>query len=480
MWPFRRKRMPFLLPLNRWDGISLGQLFEGSLWIGSTGSGKSSTAQHLMLALMACDCGMLFLTAKADDYAGIERLAKLARREADLVRFAPGEQWRIDFLNHELTSPGGSIQTAGQLLQDLLDFSTRTSSQHTNEPFWQIAASRKVKMAMIVVFKAKGRCSILDLYNFCTSMPTMPGMITPTKPEDEALAQEWRQSFCCQCLLEAHQKWPDDPDLALAGDFVLKEWPRHGDGRTGASIDAHVINLLGTFAHGSVRELVASDTTNITPDDVLNGKLLVIDMPVLVGREPFQFVQMIWKLMVQRAALRRVVTPETRPAVVWADECQMHMLPSVDSMTQAVARSQKLIQVGITQNFPLMVSVLKSREDVLAWMSNLQTWFMFANGDKETNELCSSRCGHSKHLFGSISASTGPFDVVADYMGLDDQRGSFSMQEHWHPDVPPEEFVKLRKGGADNNFIVDAYVSQGGRRFSNRKTWLKCSFRQMV
>jgi hypothetical protein len=47
-------------------------------------------------------------------------------------------------------------------------------------------------------------------------------------------------------------------------------------------------------------------------------------------------------------------------------------------------------------------------------------------------------------------------------------------------DVRPEDFTRLRKGGKENNFIVDVYLFQGGRQFSSGKTWIKTSFRQMV
>jgi hypothetical protein len=225
---------------------------------------------------------------------------------------------------------------------------------------------------------------------------------------------------------------------------------------------------------------VASGETNISPAALDDGKLIVVNMPVLKYKESGSFVQMVWKLLTQRYAMRRTLTPASRDLVGWYDEAQCHALPSVDSQVQAVARSHRLIQVAITQNVPLMVSTLKSKEDVQAWMSNLQTWFMFANGDKETNELCSARCGNSKHLFGGMSMNLTPYDAVADYMGLDDQHGNFSLHEHWHPDVPPESFVRLRKGGEANGFLVDCYVSQGGRVFSNRKPWIKATIKQMV
>lgn len=443
------------------------QACEGILGIGGTGSGKSTTMQHLMLGLMQQGAGMLFLTAKGDDYAAIERMAKLAGREADLLRFHASGNLHFDFLNYELSAPGGSLVTAGQLIQDMVDFSSRSSSQNNLEPFWNLAASRKIRMAMTPVYYATEKCSVGDVYNCCTTMPNTP------EQRDSA---EFQESPCYLWMREAVHKHPDNHDLSLAVDYVLKEWPRLSD-RTGAGIDAHVINLLEKFMHGSVRDLIASGETNTSPAALDDGKLIVIDTPILTHREPGQFVQMVWKLCTQRHAMRR---KSTRPLVIWADEAQLHALPSVDSMVQAVARSHRLIQVNITQNIPLLESVLKRKDDVLAWLANLQTRFIFASGDNESNAFFSAMLGQSKQLLSSVSGPTGKIDPLDDWFGSPQSGGGYSAQEQWLPDVRPEDFTRLRKGGKDNGYVVDCYVFQGGRVFSNGKTWLKTSFLQMV
>lgn len=400
----------------------------------------------------------------------IARIARMAGREADLIRFAPEEPWRFDFLNYELSSPGGSVQTAGQLMQDLMDFSTRTNTMNTNEPFWPIVAGRRVNTSLNVVYKAKGACSVANVYEFYNTLPR-----TPEQRESE----EFRSSYCFECLKQAVTQHPNDPDLSRAVDQVLKEIPHTSD-RTNGCIDAYVYNLLSPFLHGSVRDLIASGETNLSPADLDKGKLIVMDMPVLVGRELYQLVQMVWKLLVQRAAVRRAVTPETRPIVIWADEAQLHVLPSVDSMVQAVARSHQLIQVAIMQNIPLLESVLKRREDVLAWLSNLQTKFIFQNSDADANAYFSAVLGQSKQFLSSSSVNTGNADPFDDWLGTQQPQLNYSINEQWLPDVRPEDFTRLRKGGKESNFIVDVYLFQGGRKFSNGKTWIKTSFSQMV
>jgi len=447
--------------------LSVHEAYEGVLGIGGTGSGKSSSMAHLMLAMMKRGFGMLILTAKADDYDAICKMAARAGRLPDVRRFSPDEKWRLDFLNYEINGEGGSVAAAAQLMHDMVDFSMRTNSMQSDEPFWPMAAARKIHMSMTIVHHATGRCGIGDLYRFTTSMPN-----TAEQRDNPA----FHETFCAQTLVAAAKKGVT-PEINLASEYVLSEWPRLSD-KTGGCIDAYVMNLLEKFMHGHVRTLVASDETNLTPDDVLNGKIVVVDMPVLKFREPGQFVQMAWKLMVQRAALRRIVGPDSLPAVIWADEAQLHALPKVDSMTQAVARSHKLIQVAITQNLPLVSSVLGSWEDAISWLSNLQTKFIFANGDNQTNDYFSAMLGQHREIMIGGGTDAGEYDVVGDaFGGSSGVRASANFNEQWLPVVRPELFQRMRRGGKACNFIVDAYVVKGA---GAGQGWVQTSFKQMV
>ena len=113
-------------------------------------------------------------------------------------------------------------------------------------------------------------------------------------------------------------------------------------------------------------------------------------------------------------------------------------------------------------------------------MSNLMTRFSFASNDNETRAYLSKGIGMSKQLMMSgTSAVRQPYDPVGDWLG-EPQGGGASFSEQWLPLVRPEAFGALRKGGAENDFVVDCFVTQGGRVFSNGKPFLKCSFKQKV
>ncbi|MCE9564621.1 MAG: TraM recognition domain-containing protein [Planctomycetes bacterium] len=459
---------PPLLWITPNDPLTLHQAYEGILAMGGTGSGKSSTFAHLLRALMERDVGMLILTAKASDASEILAVARSAGREGDVRLFEPGGPFRFNFLDFELNSRGGSIASASQMLADLVDFSMKASSQKSNEPFWPMASARSLRMALQIIHHATGTCDVESLYRFVTSFPAN---------RDSLISPEWRdRSFCSRMLLHA-ESMGETPDVSMAGDYVLQEWPSLGE-RTAGSIQANTINTLEKFLTGPARELVGSGESNLTPDDILDGRIVVVNTPALVFREPGRFIQLAWKLATVQAVLRRDLAVNPRPVCIWADEAQLHACPA-DSMVQAVARSHRLINVAITQNIPLLQAAMGDKEQAMAWLANLVTKFIFSNTDRETNEYFSSQLGQSKQLFMSGNQPTGPADLLGEWMGQEEKQGSAGFSEQMLADVLPEHFgSKLRKGGAENGLMVDAYVFQGGRRFSNGKAWVKGSFRQ--
>jgi type IV secretory pathway TraG/TraD family ATPase VirD4 len=460
---------PPLLTLTQHDAITLTQARCGILAIGGTGSGKTSTMSHLMEALMRCNggnSGMVLLCDSSEDYEQIADLARAVGRESDLRRFCPGSYFRFNWLDYLIKSPGGCT-TASQFMQDVIDFSSRMQSQNTQEPFFPTMAGRAISAAIKLIHKSTGTCSVTDGYEFLTSMPTT---------KDESKSKEFWDSHCGRTLLEV-DKLPPDPDVQQAADFVLSEFVRLGD-RTQGSVSAVALSTLSKFLHSHVRELLTG-TTNLSPQDALEGRIVVIDLPILKYREIGQQIGLIWKLLTQRAALAREPNERLQDVVLWIDEAQLSIVPNIDANVAATARKHKLIQVYITQSLNLLTSVLKSQEDALAWIGNLSTKFIFANSDKSTNDYFSALFGYGKELLGTGGIQTQPYDLVADLIGHGPQ-GTYSFSESYQPLVRPEFFASgdMRKGGSESDYFVDFFVHQTGRRFSTGYPWLKTALRQ--
>lgn len=460
------------LPLGPRDVLTMNELYEGCLILGGTGSGKTTgPAEAVMRFLLNEGCGVLWLTAKADEYDRAERLCRQTNRSRDLIRFAPDESHTFNFLEYELTSRGAGTASAAQLLDDLVSFASRSSGQGS-DPFWPMAASRLLRMSLSICNDARRPCTIEHLYSFLTNLPT----------KDSLGDSRWRDGFCAKSIGLASGRTPRSQDFDLAASYLLEEWPSLAD-RTASSIHAQAMNVVDRFMAGGLTSLVASDRSTLTPNDLHAGKVIVLDVPYLRYREPGQFVQLVWKLAAIRATLRREVTSDTRPVAIFADEAQLFCLPRIDAATQAVGRSSRLISVAATQNLPLAISALGGpgmEKEALAWFANFSTQIFCANSDGETNEYASARCGKSRHFFYSGSATQEPFDLAKEVLGQG-MKSTASFNQQWFPDLPPEVFAsQLRRGGAGHGFFVDGVVTRTGRRFSNGKPFLITPFKQEV
>jgi type IV secretory pathway TraG/TraD family ATPase VirD4 len=459
------------------DPLTLGQCCEGVLITGATGSGKTTgPADYVVRGLLRLGAGALWLCAKPGEYERALALARQTGRDQDVVRFAPGERWTMDVLSTEITAPGGSVESAAQLLDALLRLAQRSSMQGGDEPFWAALASRIIRTAITVLYAATGHASIADLDEVVASAPT-----TDEQFESDKFV---RDSLCCRLI--AHAGELDLPqaqkrDLAHAARFFLQEW-RVLAPKTRSIGETMVRNVTSQFVTGELADLVSSGETNLPPESTQDGAIIVADMPALQFRELGQFFGMLLKGVVARATLRRAPTPDARPVMIVGDEFQLFCDAEQDAMTQTVARQSRLVTLAITQNLPSLYLAgggnEKAKHAMDAFTGNLQTKFACSNSDTATNEFYSRMFGTHRELFFSGSTQTGDFDLVDDMLGLGSPKATASFSEQLQPCVHPHQFTTLRKGGPDFGYLVDAYVFQGGRVWSNGKNHVRSTFRQ--
>lgn len=449
--------------------LTLHQAYEGLLITGGTGSGKTTgPGAEAALNLLKHGAGFCVLCAKPDEF---QRWAGYCEGlDRPVIRFAPGTEAKCDLLAYELAHGEATVEAAAQLLDMLVEVASRTGSGQGDEPFWALFAQKIFRRAIATVWLAKGTCSLSDVYKLIVSAP---------ESVKQAISDDWQKtSFCAECVNELHTRHGDTGDAKLCRDFWAVEWPNLSE-KTRSVGYAMTTNVLDKFLSGAVAEMVSSGVSTVTPEHVMDGAIVILDMPVLKWREPGQFFQIIFKTLVQRAVLRRV--NPSRPVVVWADEAQFFTVPEVDGMVQTVARQAKLINVVLTQNLPMLISAMggseKARHEVDGYIANFQTKVLCANACKETNEYFSKLLGDERQYM--LSGGTQQkYDLIADFMGQ--SQGHAHFQEQWQPAVRPEDFTRLRKGGAANGFTVEALITQGGRSFWTGKTWAKAAFRQRL
>jgi type IV secretory pathway TraG/TraD family ATPase VirD4 len=214
--------------------------------------------------------------------------------------------------------------------------------------------------------------------------------------------------------------------------------------------------LTRPFTTRPLRRLFCEDTT-ITPEAAFDGKIIIIDLPVQEYRLAGRVAALAWKYCFQVAVMRRPpAAPGThhRPVFLWADEAQ-NFITDQDAEYQAVARSAGGCTVYLTQNRESYRRVLGNDDTVDALLGNLQCKFFCQNSSPDTNEWAAKLLGERYVLIDSEGMSYG------------EEHGSANEQtsEQRRFYVEAAQFATLRRGGAANDFKVDAIVYNGGYQF---------------
>jgi len=157
------------------------------------------------------------------------------------------------------------------------------------------------------------------------------------------------------------------------------------------------------------------------------------------------FAQVLFKLIWQRAVERR--GNQGNPVFLWADEAQ-YFVTKDDMLFQQTARASRAATVYLTQSIAnyraLLGDTSQSSNVTDSLMGNFQTVIFHANGCPVTNE-------YAERLFG-YRADGKPMRAA-------------------------NEISRLRKGGPNNQSIVEGFVFQAGQNTFNYGTGI-CQFNQ--
>ncbi len=466
----RKQPEPYFLRLGPDDGLVEGDLWTGILATGATGSGKSSTLAHLLVSLMRRGWGMLYLCSKPDDMLSLCHLAIAAGRTDDVMRVAPGCGYSFDFVGDAIRGAGG-VEAAAGLMEEVGRVLSRTGNAKPSDPFWENASARQIRLTMYVLTATYGSCNVGMIYDFVTGLPTSL---------EAAGSEAFKGTFCFRTLAKLHgeETWKANPDAVMGVTYATSEFPLMSD-RTSTGISANSVTLLSRFMHGDIRPLCSGPTT-ACPADVLElGKIVAIDTPELVYKEAGRAVQQVWKAAFLREALRRDTNAFPHGVCLFMDEYQQHATPALDSMAQAVARSQRLCVVAATQNFPLIEKALGSKPDAEALVANFQTKLMFNNSCPVTVKKDAETIGKGKRLmFSGGGESATAFDALDDFFHVGKAKGNVSFSEQLQFVCPPETFGRLKSGGPRHGNVVECIAYSGVRRFSNGRNWMRASVQQ--
>ncbi|UPT67662.1 MAG: TraG/TraD/VirD4 family protein [Sphingobacteriales bacterium JAD_PAG50586_3] len=238
--------------------------------------------------------------------------------------------------------------------------------------------------------------------------------------------------------------------------------------KTRSIIELSFSSFLFRLLKEPVYSLFCNKPSNILPEDCLQGKIIIINLPVKQFHKIGRDCQILFKYIWQRTMEKRNVGEHPRPVFLWADEAQ-NFIHEHDTDFQATARSSRIATVYITQNLPNYLSNMgghRSESRVKSFLGTLATKIFHANADIDTNEYASKLFGerYSEDLSRSVGTAKDNISRTI----------SYSLERVARPDV----FPALATGGPNNNHVVEGYVhKQGWPLLANPKNY-KIKFTQ--
>jgi hypothetical protein len=449
-------RWPLDLPLVRFskrkeDTWCLSDAFQGVAIMGENGSGKTSGSGRILARkYMEAGFGGLCLCFKTDEADLWRSYLRETGREQDGRFFGVDQEFRFNFLDYEAQASGIDFaENLVTLLVDVASIQKRTEATGSEAHFWLPQKKKLLRNAIALLLLACEPVKLRTLYQMLSN----PGF--PHRLYDQ--------------IIDSNQ-W-DMPELALLKEYWIHERLALPP-KTRETIDADFTGMFDPLTRGKIGELFGT-TTNLSPQDILEGKVVVIDIPIAKYREVGQYAALIWAQLFQRAVDRRDYRPpHDRPVFLWEDEAHYFTIEQ-DALFQTTARSKGISVVRLTQNLPNFLDAYgrdgKHKVDTL--LGNHATKIFHRNGDPATNEWASKVIAketaykHSLSNSGSLQSSSG-FSSNA------------SVSEVEEESCPPKEFIGLKNGGKKNNFLVEGILFQSGRLWNKDQRWTVRRFRQ--
>lgn len=529
-----------LLDFGKGDVWRIRDAAEAVAIFGAPGSGKSSgSARALATAYLSAGMGGLVLCAKVGEADRWRAYAKACGREDDLIIMDGSAAHRFNILAYAVATIAGPgfennlvalMERAAEAAR-VADSKAAQSGAGEGGRYYYDTASRWLKSAFPLLLAAYGSVSMKSLYDMIRDTPASVQAVQDERErvarlEEAKIAQvreSGRDKAAKQAALEQLQRHqfdavnifslktvclaaarisekaaalgvdsetlPEWVDLGMHAEIWTDEIPA-SDPRERGIVSAIIKNLTGDFATGKLRQLFCEDTT-VVPEMAREGKIIVLDLPVLRYGPTAIVAQAMVKYLFGQSLQHRTVTPTTRPAFLFADEAQF-FLNSGDDDLLSTAREARLCIVYITQDLPTYYARLgaDSEHRAKAILSKFGTRIFHANTSRETNEAAAEIIG--KEYREEIVFTTSDANERRDGGHRQDDAGSYdassgrnrsesrARQYRYEYAVPPDTFAwRLRTGGPRNKGKVDAILIRNGANWKNTGMhWMQAEFSQ--
>ncbi|MBL7682051.1 MAG: TraM recognition domain-containing protein [Flavipsychrobacter sp.] len=490
------------------SSFTLRNSFEGVQVFGGIGSGKS-TGSGRMLAIKYLQHGFggLVLTVKPDEKDIWMEYAEIAGRQNDVIVIEPGQKkYVFNFLEYESKKDYGTTYTDNihQVLRTVIRASEEKNEGRSDDAFWQDSLDLFLNNVITLCLLAYNKVTVQLLFDIAQSVPkkieqankensdnTNNGQdkepelteyqkaVRIVKNRISLAIKDWNRQQPegyvhslteIQYEEQLDEAIPGYRELKMLDSFFMGSFFSIGD-KTRAIIEFCLTSFLQKLLRDPIYSLFARYPSTVTPEHCLQGKIIILNLPVKIYHHAGQYAQMLFKYIWQRAMEQRNIAQNNRPVFMVSDEAQHFTLES-DAVFQATARSSRVATVYLTQNMANYFANMggqKSEYRVKSFLGTLATKIFHANADVETNSYASELIGeaytddHSKNITigGNVSVSKG---------------SSLKLEAI----VRKEEFSRLKTGGPLNDYVCEAYIVMQGKVFSNGMNFHKAAFHQLI
>ncbi|GGH07511.1 type IV secretory system conjugative DNA transfer family protein [Mucilaginibacter phyllosphaerae] len=467
---------------------------EGVQIFGGIGSGKTTGSGRLLaLKYLTNGFGGLVLTAKPGEKELFEEYCRLAGRSDDLIVIEPGGGKYFNFLEYEATQTSTNIPLTTnivQVLKTVIRAAEQKDKGKSDDPFWETALDMLISNVIDLTKLAYNRISIQEIFDIVQTIPSNKDVVTiemvekSEKPFFKAYnaarlkvmkgITEWRES-----LSPENRALVNEVDylehvagaraFKMLDQFFMTGFKNLSE-KTRSIVDFSLSGFLFHLLQEPVYSLFCKKHSNVTPEDSLKGKIIIVNLPVKTYQHVGRDCQILFKYIWQRAMEKRNVANNPRPVFLWADEAQ-HFLHEHDAEFQATARSSKIATVYISQNLPNYFAALGGtggEYKVKSFLGTLGTKIFHANADIESNIYGSDLVGDI--YYEDISSG---FTMAKDFSKT---RNTGMVLER---QLRPEHFARLKTGGPINHHIVEGIVHKQGNGFNNNQSHAKIMFTQL-
>ena len=391
--------------------------------------------------------GGLVLTAKPDEAKRWLRLCEQTGRMKDCIHVTPHSGHKLNILQYEAERPGDRVAIADDLIalfRCIIGVMSKSKRSALRDDFWTNSTNDLMRNLFELFSLAR---EPLTLDRFVRFINQVPRVVT-----DEWRAVEYFGDLISRAEKNAANGTEDDPRIF---DGVFDYWTKGYQKIphvTRGGIVAGFTGMASVLTGRGIYELLCHET-NLTPEMILSGKIVILDFPVKESEQGGNMVQATWKLLFQQAIERRADkgSDSARPVFLWEDEGHL-FFSQHDVNFQPTARDCRASHVIISQNIHNFLHQGHDPHAMYAVFAAMNTFFFHTNGDHDTNQWASEKIGDIRERHLSTGGLLKGF-TKEDYSFFERRPeenksvGEMSISETRERAIPPEDFGKLKRGG---------------------------------